>query len=144
MKLPPELARANPILANAFDRERRFSSFVPDEFKGGLLATKTLLAARSAPVGLINVYREPARPAATRRGRWLLLAAAGAGVIDVVANICYVAATRTGMFGLAVVLASLYPGITVLLARVVLGERLRWVQRAGLGLAAIGILLVAA
>ena len=77
-------------------------------------------------------------------GGRLLLAAAGAGVIDVVANICYVAATRTGMFGLAVVLASLYPGVTVLLARVVLGERLRWVQRAGLGLAAIGILLVAA
>jgi uncharacterized membrane protein len=73
----------------------------------------------------------------------LLAAAAGAGVIDVVANICYVAATRTGMFGLAVVLASLYPGVTVLLARVVLGERLRWVQRAGLALAAIGILLVA-
>jgi len=73
-----------------------------------------------------------------------LLAAAGAGVIDVVANICYVAATRTGAFGLAVVLASLYPGVTVLLARMVLGERLRWVQRAGLGLAAIGILLVAA
>jgi uncharacterized membrane protein len=73
----------------------------------------------------------------------LLLAAAAAGGIDVVANICYVAATRTGIFGLVVVLASLYPGVTVLLARVVLGERLRWVQRAGLGLAAIGILLVA-
>jgi uncharacterized membrane protein len=72
----------------------------------------------------------------------LLLAAAGAGAIDVVANICYVAATRTGAFGLAVVLASLYPGFTVLLARLVLGERLRWVQRAGLALAAIGILLV--
>ena len=72
----------------------------------------------------------------------LLVAAAGAGAIDVVANICYVAATRTGAFGLAVVLASLYPGFTVLLARVVLGERLRWVQRAGLALAAIGILLV--
>lgn len=77
-------------------------------------------------------------------GGKLLVAAAGAGAIDVVANICYVAATRTGMFGLAVVLASLYPGVTVLLARVVLGERLRWVQRVGLGLAAIGILLVAA
>jgi drug/metabolite transporter (DMT)-like permease len=75
---------------------------------------------------------------------WFLLAAAGAGVIDVIANICYVAATRTGLFGLAVVLASLYPGVTVLLARLVLGERLHWVQRAGLGLAAIGILLVAA
>jgi uncharacterized membrane protein len=61
-----------------------------------------------------------------------------------VANICYVAATRTGMFGLAIVLASLYPGVTVLLARVVLGERLHRVQRAGPGLAAIGILLIAA
>ncbi len=77
-------------------------------------------------------------------GSRLLLTAAGAGAIDVVANICYVAATRSGMFGLAVVLASLYPGVTVLLARLVLGERLRPVQRAGLGLAAIGILLVAA
>ena len=73
----------------------------------------------------------------------LLMTAAAAGVIDVIANVCYVAATRTGMFGLAVVLSSLYPGVTVLLARVVLGERLRWVQRAGLALAAIGILLVA-
>jgi drug/metabolite transporter (DMT)-like permease len=77
-------------------------------------------------------------------GFMLLLAVASAGAIDVVANICYVAATRTGMFGLAVVLASLYPGVTVLLARTVLGERLRWVQRLGLGLAALGIILVAA
>jgi drug/metabolite transporter (DMT)-like permease len=73
----------------------------------------------------------------------LLLAAMAAGVIDVVANVCYVTATRTGMFGLAVVLSSLYPGITVLLARVVLGERLRWVQRFGLALAALGVLLIA-
>ena len=42
----------------------------------------------------------------------------------------------------SVVLASLYRGFTVLLARVVLGERLRRVQRADLALAAIGILLV--
>jgi drug/metabolite transporter (DMT)-like permease len=75
-------------------------------------------------------------------GGGIPLAAASAGVIDVVANLCYVAATRIGAFGLAVVLASLYPGVTVLLARVVLGERLRWIQRVGLGLAAIGILLV--
>jgi drug/metabolite transporter (DMT)-like permease len=56
-----------------------------------------------------------------------------------------VAAARTGELavGLAVALTSLSPRVTVLLARVVLGERLRWVQRAGLGLAAIGILLVA-
>ena len=47
------------------------------------------------------------------------------------------------MFGLAVVLASLYPGVTVLMARVVLGERLAWIQRADLMLATIGIVLVA-
>jgi drug/metabolite transporter (DMT)-like permease len=88
------------------------------------------------------VLRRGVLPRGGADGR-LLMAAAGAGVIDVVANICYVAATRTGAFGLAVVLASLYPGVTVLLARVVLGERLRWVQRAGLALAVIGILLVA-
>jgi drug/metabolite transporter (DMT)-like permease len=76
------------------------------------------------------------------RGVPMKLAAVSAGVIDVVANLCYVAATRTGSFGLAVVLASLYPGVTVLLARVVLGERLRWIQRLGLGLAAFGIILV--
>ena len=72
------------------------------------------------------VLRHSLRPRGA--GGWLLLAATGAGVIDVVANICYVAATRTGMFGLAVVLASLYPGVTVLLARMVLDERLRWAQ----------------
>jgi drug/metabolite transporter (DMT)-like permease len=53
-----------------------------------------------------------------------------------------VARADGGSSGLAVVLSSLYPGVTVLLARVVIGERLRWVQRLGLLLAAVGILLV--
>jgi drug/metabolite transporter (DMT)-like permease len=64
------------------------------------------------------------------------------GGIDAAANVCYVLATRAGLFGLAVVITSLYPGITVLLARVVLGERMRWLQRAGLLLAAAGVVLV--
>ena len=103
-------------------------------------------AGRIGELAIVLIAAAVLRPGLLPRGAGgrLLVAAAGAGVIDVVANICYVAATRTGMFGLAVVLASLYPGVTVLLARAVLGERLRWVQRAGLGLAAIGILLVAA
>jgi len=64
------------------------------------------------------------------------------GAVDAAANVCYVLATRAGLFGLAVVITSLYPGITVLLARVLLDERMRWLQRAGLLLAAVGVLLV--
>ena len=73
---------------------------------------------------------------------WLLAAAIGSGVLDAAANVCYVAATRDGLFGIAVVLTSLYPGITVLLARVVLRERMRLPQVAGLLLAVAGIALV--
>lgn len=82
------------------------------------------------------------RPAGPRAGRWVLPAAVAAGVLDASANVCYVLAARTGLFGMAVVITSLYPGITVLLARVVLGERMRAVQRVGLALAAAGVAMV--
>jgi uncharacterized membrane protein len=72
----------------------------------------------------------------------LFAAALGAGVLDASANVSYVLATRAGLFGLAVVLTSLYPGVTVLLARFVLGEQMRWARRAGLALAAAGVILV--
>ena len=84
------------------------------------------------------------RPVHWRPDGGLFLAALGAGVLDASANVCYVLATRAGLFGLAVVMTSLFPGVTVLLARFVLGERLGWAQRAGLALAAAGILLVTA
>jgi len=102
-------------------------------------------AGRIGELAIVLAAAAVLRPGLLRGvGGGIPLAAAGAGAIDVVANICYVAATRTGAFGLAVVLASLYPGVTVLLARVVLGERLRRIQRVGLALAAVGIVLVAA
>jgi drug/metabolite transporter (DMT)-like permease len=70
--------------------------------------------------------------------------ALASGAVDAAANVCYVLATRVGLFGLAVVITSLYPGMTVLLARWLLGERTRWLQRAGLLLAATGVLLLTA
>ena len=79
--------------------------------------------------------------AADRRGFTMALAS---GLFDATANACYVLATRAGLFGLAVVITSLYPGITVLLARLTLGERMRLIQRAGLALAAVGIILITA
>ena len=101
-------------------------------------------AARAAELMVALVALALVRPGPVIRaaGSRPVLAAAVAGVLDAAGSLCYVAATRACLFGLAVVLTSLYPGVTVLLARVVLGERLRWAQRAGLALAAVGILLV--
>jgi drug/metabolite transporter (DMT)-like permease len=81
-------------------------------------------------------------PVRWRHDARLFTAALGAGVFDASANVCYVLATRAGLFGLAVVLTSLYPGVTVLLARLVLGERMSVARWVGLALAAGGILLV--
>jgi drug/metabolite transporter (DMT)-like permease len=81
-------------------------------------------------------------PVTASAGMAVLLAAIFSGVLDASANVCYLLATRAGLFGLAVVLTSLYPGVTVLLARVVHGERMGRIQQVGLALAAAGVLMV--
>jgi drug/metabolite transporter (DMT)-like permease len=70
-------------------------------------------------------------------------AIAGAGALDMVANAMYLLATRHGLLSLVVVLTALYPASTVVLARLVLGERMVRGQVVGLGLAAAGITLIA-
>jgi drug/metabolite transporter (DMT)-like permease len=82
------------------------------------------------------------RPVISSGGPKLLLATFGSGTLDATANVSYVLATRHGLFGLAVVLTSLYPGVTVVLARFVLAERLRVIQVIGLLLAAAGVVMV--
>jgi drug/metabolite transporter (DMT)-like permease len=84
------------------------------------------------------------RPVWWGADRRVFTMALASGLFDATANACYVLASRAGLFGLAVVITSLYPGITVLLARLTLGERMRSVQRAGLALAAVGIILITA
>ena len=46
------------------------------------------------------------------------------GVLDMLANVLYLIASRYGPLSVVVTLSSLYPASTVLLARCVLGERL--------------------
>ncbi|WP_405660112.1 EamA family transporter [Streptomyces sp. NBC_01166] len=75
--------------------------------------------------------------------RAALPALAFVGLADVAANGTYSIAAQHGPVTVAAVLASLYPVVTALAARGVLGERLRGVQAAGAGLALLGTLLLA-
>jgi len=57
------------------------------------------------------------------------------GVLDMLANAVYMLAARVGPLSIVVTLASLYPAATVILARVVLRERLSFVQGVGIACA---------
>ena len=66
-----------------------------------------------------------------------------AGASSTVAALAYFYATHFSMLAVAAVLVSLYPGVTVLLARVLLHERFSPAQRAGLGLCTLAIIAIA-
>ena len=75
------------------------------------------------------------------RGGWL---AAAAGLTGGPGTILFFLATHRGLLAVAAVITSLYPAVTILLARVVLGERLTAIRLAGLTLAAASVALIAA
>jgi drug/metabolite transporter (DMT)-like permease len=66
------------------------------------------------------------------------------GIFDTGANVCVAFATTKGAAGVVAVLSALYPIVTVVLARLVLGERLSVARRAGGATALAGAALVAA
>ena len=70
--------------------------------------------------------------------------AVACGALDMIANALYLAAVRQGQLSLVATLASLYPASTVLLARVVLGERLGQWQQVGVVTAVAAIVLIVA
>src|SRR3954452_19132061 len=71
-------------------------------------------------------------------------ALAVAGTLDVSANLLFAAASTKGLVSLVSVIGSLYPVVTVLLARVVLEERVQRVQELGVAAALGGVVLIAA
>jgi drug/metabolite transporter (DMT)-like permease len=65
-----------------------------------------------------------------------------AGTFDAGANVLYGIATTLGLLSTTAVLGSLYPVVTAVLAAIVLHERLRAVQYAGVCAAMAGVLLI--
>lgn len=65
------------------------------------------------------------------------------GVSGMAATLLYFVATQRGMLSTVAVLTSLYPGVTVVLARVISHEKFAPAQRVGLGLCALAVLAIA-
>jgi drug/metabolite transporter (DMT)-like permease len=96
--------------------------------------TSSTLLALSA----VLVVSAPLRPPTS-----LLPAIAAVGLFDTTANVLVAFATTYGSAGIVAVLSALYPLTTIVLARVVLGERLDRHRRVGGVLALAGAALVA-
>jgi drug/metabolite transporter (DMT)-like permease len=80
------------------------------------------------------------RPPRAKRADLPVLASIG--VLDTGGNVFFAAASAKGLVSVVSILASLYPVVTVLLARAVLHERVHRSQELGIALALAGIVLI--
>jgi drug/metabolite transporter (DMT)-like permease len=106
-------------------------------------ATWAVVASRAASVSVAVVaalvFSTSLRPPSA-----VLPLLVGVGVFDTGANVFVAAATTHGAAGIVAVLSALYPVVTVVLAWLVLGERLSATKRAGGVVALAGAAFVAA
>lgn len=101
-----------------------------------------LLVMRSASIALVGIGAIAAR-VSLRPTRGTLVGIAAAGSFDLAANIFYLLSTREGLLTIVAVVTSMYPAMTVLLARIHLKERFTQLQTVGLVLAGAAITLIA-
>jgi drug/metabolite transporter (DMT)-like permease len=106
-------------------------------------ALSTLFGARIGSLGLL-VLLAGSRRSSLRVPRALLPAVAAVGIADVSANALFAFASGHGLLSLVSVLGSLYPVMTVLLAHVLLGERLTRAQKLGVVAALAGVSAISA
>ncbi|TMD43523.1 MAG: DMT family transporter [Chloroflexi bacterium] len=100
-----------------------------------------VLAVRAGSVGGLIVLALAFRPRIRLQRRDLSTLVA-VGVLDVGADVLFAIATTIGLLSIVSVLSSLYPVATVILARLVLDERMTGIQLAGILLAFGGVLLI--
>lgn len=79
-----------------------------------------------------------------RTSRRMFVTLVGVGIFDTGANVSVAFATTEGAVGIVAVLSALYPVVTIVLARLVLAERLSLARRVGGVVALAGAALVAA
>ena len=106
-------------------------------------ALSTLVGARVGSLSFLLLLAL-GRRAPLRLGMRSLAAVGAVGLCDVAANALFALASGRGLLSIVSVLGSLYPVMTVLLAHIVLGERLTRLQIAGVGIALIGVAAVSA
>ena len=102
-----------------------------------------LACSRSASMGILVVLALVSKRSLAPQ-RDSVAAIIFAGIIDMLANALFLVATRFGLLSIVAVLASLYPASTVLLARIVLNEKLSKLQLAGVACALVAIGLISA
>jgi drug/metabolite transporter (DMT)-like permease len=149
----PVVANPGPVVA---DRDHRLSVLLAvlaalgfgGFFVGMARAAVTdfwwaVLVSRSVAILLVAMAM-----IVTGRGLGVRLRDLGAvpliGLLDVGGGTLYTAATTTGLLSVVSVLGSLYPAVTVLMARAVLRERIRRPQQIGVVATLLGVVLIAA
>ena len=108
---------------------------------GGVAWATLTMRMAAVPVAVLLALVLQRRAPASHRG-WLLLV--GVGVTDVGATLLYGEATTRGLLSVVAVLSSLYPIVIVVLARVLLSERIARGQLAGVAVALAGVALISA
>jgi drug/metabolite transporter (DMT)-like permease len=117
--------------------------FLGLDLASGSEPTWTIVAARVGGVAVLLGAAAWRRPS-LRIPREMAPALLAIGLFDITANSLFAVATNHGLLALVGVAGSLYSAVTILLARVVLGERLATSQQAGIGLAITGVALIGA
>jgi drug/metabolite transporter (DMT)-like permease len=124
------------VAAAGFGSYFVFSDVAADSSVPWLLVfSRVLIVPVLIAVALVRRAPAPARAS--------LLVLALAGLLDVSATGLYGLANTKGALSIVSVVGALYPVATVLLARVVLGERIRPLQQLGVAAAMLGVALIA-
>ena len=110
------------------------------------LALSRCASVSIAAAGLLILRTRQRSDRSASSAPWLTRSAAqwavATTILDTAGNLFYISATRGGRLDIAAVLASLYPASTILLAALILGERLTKRQGVGMVLAAAAVALI--